>query len=103
MSGRTGLYGAGHREQMKAVLRMQGEGFTLRALRALLAAWERGETLEDLLGLPRRPRSGGGDGGRRQDVLDPFDEFVGTRRPVGKLLSAVPSPLIDGVIDHVAS
>ena len=72
------------------MLDLQEQGFTLGALRTLLEAWERGATLEEVLGLPSRsPRA------RSQDPepLDPVEEFFGRCHPRQGFLSAVPSPL----------
>jgi DNA-binding transcriptional MerR regulator len=73
--GRTGEYGTEHLVRLQAVLRLQAKGFSLAAIKELLAAWEHGLSLEDVLGLPprrtRRRRGRGGDG-------DVFDELVGS-------------------------
>ena len=74
--GRTGEYGVEHLIRLQAVLRLQANGFSLAAIRELLSAWERGATLEDVLGLPRRQKRRG----RRATVStgDVFDELVGS-------------------------
>src|SRR5579864_9506762 len=54
LRGRTGFYGEDHLRRLRAVLRLQDEGFSLAAVRSLLGAWERGSTLEEVLGLPAR-------------------------------------------------
>src|SRR5437764_10012509 len=52
--GRTGEYGAEHLVRLEVILRLQARGFSLAAIRELLAAWETGATLEDVLVLPPR-------------------------------------------------
>ena len=54
--GRTGAYDEAHLHRLHAVLRLQARGFSRAAIRELLAAWESGLSLEDVLGLPRRRR-----------------------------------------------
>jgi len=49
--GRTGFYDAEHAERLRAVLRLQGQGFSLAAISALVRAWQEGATLGDVLGL----------------------------------------------------
>jgi DNA-binding transcriptional MerR regulator len=50
--GRTGYYDDDHVERLAAVLRLQGLGFSLAAIGALVDAWQRGDSLGDVLGLP---------------------------------------------------
>jgi len=52
LRGRTGLYGAPHRDRLAAVLRLQDEGFSLESLRVLFAALDAGVSLAEVLGLP---------------------------------------------------
>jgi len=102
MRGRKGFYGGDHRIRLSAVLRLQEEGFSLASVRTLLAAWERGATLEDVLGLPARPRGERStEPSTDQEVFDPFEDIV-VRRP-GAFLSIVPSPLLEGVKGQAAS
>jgi len=70
LSGRTGEYGAEHLVRLEAILRLQARGFSLAAIRELLAAWEAGATLEDVLGLPPRQAK------RRRGTGEPFEELV---------------------------
>jgi DNA-binding transcriptional MerR regulator len=51
LRARTGLYGAGHRTRVTAVLRLQEQGFSLRSLSILFAALDRGESLASVLGI----------------------------------------------------
>jgi DNA-binding transcriptional MerR regulator len=60
LRGRTGVYGARHRNRLSAVLRLQDEGFSLESLRALLEALDAGRSLASVLGLPAPPAAAGG-------------------------------------------
>jgi DNA-binding transcriptional MerR regulator len=64
LRGRTGLYGPRHLDRLQAVLRLQGQGFSLQSLQVLLDAHDRGRTLGEVLGLPggiHRRSEGAGD------------------------------------------
>ncbi len=50
MSGRVGLYGEGHLARLRLIDQLQEHGFALAGIGKLLAAWEEGRTLGDLLG-----------------------------------------------------
>jgi DNA-binding transcriptional MerR regulator len=52
LRGRTGLYGAQHTERLRAILRLQAQGFALQSLAILFAAHDRGDSLNVVLGLP---------------------------------------------------
>jgi DNA-binding transcriptional MerR regulator len=83
--GRTGYYGPGHLERLKAILRLQGEGFSLASIALLFRAVEAGMTLEQVLGLAPRASSG-----ESEDEL--FSGWPNT--PRGQLLSVVPTNLL---------
>ncbi|MHB8680998.1 MAG: MerR family transcriptional regulator [Acidimicrobiales bacterium] len=104
LRGRTGLYGEEHRRRLGAVLRLQEEGFSLAALRVLLVAWEEGRTLDEVLGLPPRPRQAVGE---ERAGEDPFEGFAPQRGRRGSLLTVVPSTVLGagvaGPVDSVAS
>jgi len=91
--GRTGYYDTGHLDRLRAILRLQAEGFSLAALATLLRAWDRGTTLAEVLGL-RAPPVPAPD-----TESDVFGDLAGTagwfppRR--GRLLSLVPSTILD--------
>ncbi|MHB8438143.1 MAG: MerR family transcriptional regulator [Acidimicrobiales bacterium] len=99
LRGRTGYYGPEHKRRLAAVLRLQSRGFSISAIGVLLESYERGEHLEDVLGLPPRPHSRP----HHHDSSDPFDEFVGRRWPRVGVLSVVPSPLLVTGDEPVAS
>jgi DNA-binding transcriptional MerR regulator len=52
LHGRTGRYGARHVARLQAILRLQAQGFSLQSLAILLPAYERGQSLGGVLGLP---------------------------------------------------
>lgn len=50
MAGRTGFYGPAHLHRMTVIQQLQREGFSLEGIRKVLAAWESGGSLENLVG-----------------------------------------------------
>jgi DNA-binding transcriptional MerR regulator len=91
--GRTGYYDAEHLDRLRAILRLQAEGFSLASLRSLLRAWESDMTLGDVLGLRPQPVR------VAMDDADAFGALAGTMRwsssRRGRLLSLVPSTILD--------
>jgi DNA-binding transcriptional MerR regulator len=80
LAGRVGTYGPDHLTRLRVVLRLQRRGFSLSAIRELLAAWESGATLEEVLGLP--PRRRGADRRRRRSGQPvEFDELLDSLTP----------------------
>jgi DNA-binding transcriptional MerR regulator len=67
--GRTGAYDDDHLRRLQAILRLQRRGFSRAAIRELFAAWEAGRSLDDVLGVPVRPR-------RRRRSSSPFDDLA---------------------------
>jgi DNA-binding transcriptional MerR regulator len=53
MRGRTGLYGPAHEARLRAVLRLQRQGFSLESLRVLFGALDEGRSLAAVLGVGR--------------------------------------------------
>ena len=94
--GRTGHYDDGHRRRLDAILGLQRRGYSLAAIADLTAAWERGGTLEEVLGfetpVPRR-RSGQGRGGQDGDVIF-LDDLRQWRVPRGSGLALLPEPVL---------
>jgi hypothetical protein len=82
--GRTGFYGPDHLERLRAILRLQSEGFSLASIALLFRAVEAGMTLEQVLGLAPRASVG-------ESEDDPFSGWPNT--PRGQLLSVVPTNL----------
>jgi DNA-binding transcriptional MerR regulator len=52
LRGRTGRYGAGHRDRLVAVLHLQDRGFSLESLGLLFEALQAGRSLAAVLGVP---------------------------------------------------
>ncbi len=86
--GRTGYYDVEQLDRLRAVLRLQHEGFSLAGIAVLLRAIDAGMTLEDVVGLTRRSDMA-------VDVDDDEDFSGWPNSPRGRLLSAVPTPLLD--------
>jgi DNA-binding transcriptional MerR regulator len=90
--GRTGYYDTDHLDRLRAILRLQDDGFSLAALGALMRAWEVDMTLAQVLGLHSPDH-------RAEDDSDAFGDLVGSvdwpppRR--GRLLWLVPSTILD--------
>jgi DNA-binding transcriptional MerR regulator len=70
LRGRTGVYGPVHRDRLTAVLRLQDRGFSLESIGDLLGAFDRGDSLSDVLGLTAE---GAGPGRRRRAAEAPTD------------------------------
>jgi len=84
--GRTGYYDAEHLARLRAVLRLQGRGFSLAAIVILMGAWETGMTLAEVLGLPQESAV----------TSDEPDVFAGYHPPWrGRLLSIVPTTMLE--------
>jgi DNA-binding transcriptional MerR regulator len=95
LRGRTGLYGADHLDRVHAILRLQAAGFALQSLSVLFEAYQRGDTLADLLGLQAHATAELASGESDITELYGFADLLGARRgrrPRGKpLLSVVPT------------
>jgi DNA-binding transcriptional MerR regulator len=91
--GRTGFYGDAHLDRLRAILRLQADGFSLASLATLLGAWDAGMSLGQVLGIGPSPHSDTEDGG------DAFGDLVGVvgLGPArhGRILSLVPSTILD--------
>jgi DNA-binding transcriptional MerR regulator len=48
--GRVGVYDEAHRRRLELIGRMQARGYSLAGMRDLFEAWDRGESLEDVIG-----------------------------------------------------
>lgn len=49
LAGRTGFYGPAHLQRMTVIQQLQREGFSLAGIHKLLAAWDSGSSLENLV------------------------------------------------------
>jgi DNA-binding transcriptional MerR regulator len=100
LRGRTGLYDAGHRDRLAAILHLQEQGFSLESLRLLFDAVESGRSLAAVLGLPEpaAPAESRAEGGADSAELYGFAELQpATAAPQrgGLLLSVVPTTVWD--------
>jgi DNA-binding transcriptional MerR regulator len=93
LSGRTGIYRQEHLERLRAILRLQNQGFSLGALASLFAAWEQGLTLAQVLGLPASPAASGATADDGTDELGAFDDWPALPRVAG--LAVVPTTVLD--------
>jgi DNA-binding transcriptional MerR regulator len=94
--GRTGRYDEGHRIRLDAILRLQRRGYSLAAIGDLVAAWEGGRTLGDVLGLEAPPASRSSRRSRREGDADVIflDELREWRVPRGSALALLPGPVL---------
>jgi DNA-binding transcriptional MerR regulator len=105
LRGRTGQYGANHRDRLETILRLQEKGFSLESLVVLFDALRAGQSLAGVLG-PAGPASAAGhvmaDGGTDSAELYGFAELQRAgAAPRGRpLLSVVPTTVWD---EHQAS
>ena len=53
--GRIGYYGTEHLTRLQTISRLLNRGMKLNAIRELLDAWDRGDGLADVLGVPSTP------------------------------------------------
>jgi DNA-binding transcriptional MerR regulator len=99
LRGRTGLYDAGHRDRLAAILRLQEQGFSLESLGLLFDAVEAGRSLAAVLGLPEpaAPVESGAESGADSAELYGFAELQPAAAPQrgGPLLSVVPTTVWD--------
>jgi DNA-binding transcriptional MerR regulator len=93
LHGRTGLYGPEHLDRLRAILRLQRAGFSLGAIGTLFDAWERGLTLEQVLGVPGSvvPQDLSEPDGH--DDLAVFDDWPAPR--IARSLVVVPTTVVD--------
>ena len=99
LRGRTGLYDAGHRDRLTAILRLQEQGFSLESLGLLFDALDAGRSLASVLGIAA-PTVSPGEADTETDSAElyGFAELQPTNlgpRPGRPLLSAVPTTVWD--------
>jgi DNA-binding transcriptional MerR regulator len=103
LRGRTGLYGAGHRDRLDAILRLQDMGFSLESLGVLFSALDEGRSLADVLGVdePASTRGGAAETEAANDTAELYGfadlQPSGGARSRGRqpLLSLVPTTMWD--------
>ena len=100
LRGRTGLYGAVHRDRLEAVQRLQEQGFSLESLVVLFDALGAGMSLGEVLGTTASAHASGAgsDPGGDSAELYGFAELQragATPRRGRPLLSAVPTTVWD--------
>jgi DNA-binding transcriptional MerR regulator len=99
LRGRTGLYGAGHRDRLRAIMRLQEQGFSLESLGLLFDALDAGRSLASVLGMGA-PTVSAGEADTETDSAElyGFAELQPTSpgTPRGRaLLSVVPTTVWD--------
>ena len=100
LRGRTGFYGAAHRDRLESVLRLQEQGFSLESLVVLFDALAAGQSLADVLGAATPAVSGDhvADQGPDTAELYGFAELQRAGAPPRRgraLLSVVPTTVWD--------
>ncbi|WP_308015170.1 MerR family transcriptional regulator [Nocardia coffeae] len=55
LRGRIGYYGSGHLHRLQTISRLLSRGMKLNGIRELLEAWDRGDGLAEVLGVPGQP------------------------------------------------
>jgi DNA-binding transcriptional MerR regulator len=99
LRGRTGLYDSGHRDRLRAIMRLQEQGFSLESLGLLFEALDSGRSLATVLGLTE-PTVPPGEADTETDSAElyGFAELQPAnlgRRPGRPLLSVVPTTVWD--------
>lgn len=74
LSGRVGSYNEGHLARLRLIDQLQSHGFSLAGIGQLLAAWEQGRTLADLLGFEAALTAPWSD---EESALVSLDEILG--------------------------
>lgn len=73
VKGRTGFYGPEHLNRVQTISRLLDRGIKLNGIKELLAAWDRGDNLGDVLGVPAAPpiseRSDSDDSDSRGELI----------------------------------
>jgi DNA-binding transcriptional MerR regulator len=98
LRGRTGRYGPDHRSRLDAILRLQGQGFSLESLGVLFRAQNAGHSLATVLGLgePSSVSTASDTAGDEAELYG-FAELQpparGRRHARRRLLSVVPTTM----------
>jgi DNA-binding transcriptional MerR regulator len=99
LRGRTGLYDARHRDRLRAIMRLQEQGFSLESLGLLFDALDAGRSLASVLGMAE-PAVAAGEADTETDSAElyGFAELQPTNLGpprVPALLSVVPTTVWD--------
>ncbi len=87
LQGRKGFYTERHVARVALVTRLQGRGFSLAAIAALLEEWETGGGIIDVMGLEDALRTPGTEGFRAEaDVATAFPQLLANPRALAKAL-----------------
>ncbi|MGV9411251.1 MerR family transcriptional regulator [Nocardia sp. NPDC003693] len=71
--GRIGYYGSDHLNRLQTISRLLSRGMKLNGIRELLEAWDRGDGLADILGVPDQPVT---DAQQRPDAEKALPEHI---------------------------
>ena len=85
--GRKGFYTERHEARVRLVLKLQSRGFSLAAIHALIAGWEKGSGILEVMGLEDALMTPGvADGPVEVEAKDAFPELVQSPRALAKAL-----------------
>ena len=99
LRGRTGRYGPDHHSRLAAILRLQGQGFSLESLGVLFRALDAGLSLAAVLGLSETSSAvspvsdGAGDEAELYGFAELQPSARGRRSDRRRLLSVVPTTM----------
>jgi DNA-binding transcriptional MerR regulator len=99
LRGRTGRYGPAHRSRLAAILRLQGQGFSLESLGVLFRALNAGLSLATVLGLGETSSAvspvsdAAGDEAELYGFAELQSSARGRRNGRRRLLSVVPTTM----------
>jgi DNA-binding transcriptional MerR regulator len=99
LRGRTGRYGPEHRSRLAAILRLQGQGFSLESLGVLFRAQNAGLSLATVLGVSEpsssvsNPSDAAGDDAELYGFAELQPSAHGRRHGRRRLLSVVPTTM----------
>ena len=97
LRGRTGIYRPRHLDRIRSILALQSQGFSMQSLAVLFDAHERGASLQSVLGLEERERTGHSDPAGDNDEAERYGfgelQRNRVRRRGRPLLAIVPTTL----------
>lgn len=99
LEGRTGWYGPAHLDRLRVIARLQAEGHSLAGIGRLVARWEEGGDLADLIAPDAGPAPLFGAG--REVVLDPAE--LAARLPAEAVTPAAMARAVEvGLVEPTA-